>query len=200
MHNNRSISKSKGSVVRSALWIFISFFIGYFCATTLNLQQLGSWLNTQWIAKHEQVLPTKKTTTTAMLPKPKFEFYTLLSSEQQAHKAHSQESETIANSAVQKITASSPVSVVGKTNIHRSQESAKEFYFLQVAAFKKIQDAERLKASLILKGYEVSIAPAQDMQGWHRVVMGPYTQQQAEKTRGLIAQNERLNGIVRRSN
>lgn len=56
-------------------------------------------------------------------------------------------------------------------------------YIVQIAAFKRFEDADRLKAQLTLAGYEtkVKVVPVSGMT-WHRVWIGPYpTAQAAEK-------------------
>lgn len=55
----------------------------------------------------------------------------------------------------------------------------KEIYFLQVAAFPKPADADNLKARLALSGIESKIQTAELPDGsiWHRVRVGPFSDQ-----------------------
>lgn len=49
-------------------------------------------------------------------------------------------------------------------------------YMLQAGSFQKKQDAEKLKASLALLGYEANIQHVTiNHDAWHRVRLGPYT-------------------------
>lgn len=48
-------------------------------------------------------------------------------------------------------------------------------FMLQVASFKHLEDADALRADLILKGYDATIASfTKDAQTWQRVLIGPY--------------------------
>ena len=56
-------------------------------------------------------------------------------------------------------------------------------YIVQIAAFKRFEDADRLKAQLTLAGYEakIKVVPVNGVT-WHRVWLGPFpTAQAAEK-------------------
>ena len=48
-------------------------------------------------------------------------------------------------------------------------------YLLQAGSFKAREDADRLRAKLILQGYEAVIKQVEQASGtWHRVIVGPY--------------------------
>jgi cell division protein FtsN len=68
----------------------------------------------------------------------------------------------------------------------------KEIYFLQVAAFPKPADADNLKARLALSGIESKIQTAELPDGsiWHRVRVGPFSDQNE-----LKASREALKGL-----
>jgi cell division protein FtsN len=61
----------------------------------------------------------------------------------------------------------------------QTARTAKEIFFLQVAAFPKAADADNLKARLALSGIESKIQTAQlpDGKTWHRVRIGPFEDQ-----------------------
>jgi len=67
-------------------------------------------------------------------------------------------------------------------------------YLLQVGSFRNDRDADRLKAQLLLAGFEASVVRVRSERGqvWHRVRTGPY-----RDTRSLKAARTRLaaNGI-----
>lgn len=70
--------------------------------------------------------------------------------------------------------------------------SAKEVYFLQVAAFQNPADADNLKARLALSGIETQIQTATlpDGKVWHRVRLGPFTgQDELNKSRAALKEN-----------
>lgn len=69
---------------------------------------------------------------------------------------------------------------------------AEEQYFLQAGAFPNPEDADNLKARLALMGFEAAIQTV-DIPGkgtWHRVRLGPYKIDEANKTRDSLAQNK----------
>lgn len=72
-------------------------------------------------------------------------------------------------------------------------------YLVQVASFKARQDAEYMKGSLILKGFNVYIIPVSHATkgNWFRVVVGPYANRMlAQKAQVTLAKNERLHGMI----
>ena len=69
----------------------------------------------------------------------------------------------------------------------------KEVYFLQVAAFQNPSDADNLKARLALAGIETQIQTATlpDGQVWHRVRVGPFSNQdELRKSRAALKENK----------
>lgn len=70
--------------------------------------------------------------------------------------------------------------------------SAKEVYFLQVAAFQNPSDADNMKAKLALAGIEAQIQTATlpDGKVWHRVRVGPFSSQdELSKSRTALKEN-----------
>ena len=67
------------------------------------------------------------------------------------------------------------------------QPPAPTAYMVQVASFKAFKDADKLKAQLILQGYNVSIRP-REQKGirWNRVWVGPFP----TKSRGRKVQRQ----------
>lgn len=66
-------------------------------------------------------------------------------------------------------------------------------YVLQVGSFKRMDEADRLRASLALIGIESSVQIVQlgDGEQWHRVRVGPFeTNTQANEVRGKLKQNK----------
>ena len=107
-------------------------------------------------------------------PKPRFDFYKLL-----------QESETIVP-ASETINEEKP-----------AQEQTTE-YILQVGSFPRAEDADKLRAQLILLNLDASIEKVEIRKGeiWHRVVVGPFkTQNQLTSARSQLVKNE-YNALV----
>ncbi len=70
---------------------------------------------------------------------------------------------------------------------------------LQIAAFRKREDADKLNDLLISKGLIASIYAVQQPEGmWYRVSMGPYESKiQAELVQESIFKMARVKGMIR---
>lgn len=76
----------------------------------------------------------------------------------------------------------------------------KEVYFLQVAAFQRPADADNLKARLALSGIEAQIQTATlpDGQVWHRVRVGPFSNQdELSKSRSALKENNLQANLIK---
>ena len=107
-------------------------------------------------------------------PKPRFDFYKLL-----------QESETIV-SASETINEEKP-----------AQDQATE-YILQVGSFPSADDADKLRAQLILINLDAHIETVEIRKGeiWHRVVVGPFATQTALTSARSQLVNNQYNALV----
>jgi cell division protein FtsN len=92
-----------------------------------------------------------------------------------------------------KILPGTEEAVTDKEFKRASPAAAKEVYFLQVAAFQSPADADNLKARLALAGIETQIQTATlpDGQVWHRVRVGPFSNQdELRKSRAALKENK----------
>ncbi|HEX2826393.1 MAG TPA: SPOR domain-containing protein [Burkholderiales bacterium] len=74
----------------------------------------------------------------------------------------------------------------------KSTPGAKETFFLQAGAFQNAPDADNLKATLALLGFEAAIETTTlpDKGVWHRVRVGPYTSvEELNRARDALKQN-----------
>ena len=117
--------------------------------------------------------PTPKVTENKT-PKPRFDFYKLL-----------QESETIVP-ASESINEEKP-----------AQQQATE-YILQVGSFPSADDADKLRAQLILINLDAHIEKVEIRKGeiWHRVVVGPFATQSALTSARTQLVNNQYNALV----
>lgn len=132
-----------------------------------------------YLSQHEQVIRAKKAviktvkakiTKNKPAPKPRFEFYNVL-----------------------------PNQEVSARHRSDSVSSLKSGYELQVASVKQYKEADRLKARLILMGYDVQIKKLKTKRGmFNRISVGPYPSERAAQ----LAKNElakrRYKTIIRR--
>jgi cell division protein FtsN len=114
-------------------------------------------------AKAEDKAPAKSE------DKPRFEFYKILPGADEA---------TPEKAPKEPAKASTP--------------TAKQAFFLQAGSFQNAPDADNLKATLALLGYEAAIETTTlpDKGVWHRVRVGPYTSvEELNRARDALKQN-----------
>jgi len=174
----RAPPQSKTNVIGLiALGFVLGYIFSWFYSPILITDWLQTYLNKTPAVENSNI-------EVAALPKPKFEFYTLLTQE----KAKPPEA---VQPKVARVPSPAVVVGVGKP---------KNQYVLQLASFQRREDAEHMLAGLVMRGFEASIrTTTQQGAAWHRVVMGPFVSRlQAEKVQGTIAGSERISGIIRR--
>jgi cell division protein FtsN len=172
------------------------------------------WLNTQVLAQHTTPPVAKPIAQPAPLSKPKFEFYTLLTNDHggtnTASATHTASATAISPSSLPS-TPTGPIDLTLNKVATRSQDAEKKTtigsdnphknaFLVQLGSFKSKQEAERIKASLSLKGFSITVAAvSQKNITWYRVMTGPYSSRiEAEKAQISIAKSERMVGMIRR--
>ncbi len=200
-----SVRMHKRSQKHFFMGLFVAFVCGYlvawFYSPTHVAKAVQLFLGGNQSLEALDGTPVK----TADLPRPTLEFYTLLTQEKVASPVRSvalQPSVKVAPPVVQSkvptpIAAPQPLSVEDAGLV---ESTSKYTYLVQLASFQRQEDAEHMKASLIMRGFDASIKTAKQQGGiWYRVVMGPFSsRQKAEQIKSDIAQSERVSGIIRR--
>ncbi|MCH9757346.1 MAG: SPOR domain-containing protein [Gammaproteobacteria bacterium] len=207
----RGVVTRRQSRQRFLMGIMVTFLGGYTLAWFYPPMVLTTWFQS-YLGSHKYLQQPVKT---AELPKPKFEFYTLLTQEKAPLKSKSP-AVNEPTATLEPVKIPEPIKAVEPTRAAESvkavdsvkndvpaapiQALSKYTYLLQLASFQRREDAEQMKASLIMRGLDASIKTATQQGGvWHRVVMGPFeSRQTAEKIQANIAQSERISGIIRR--
>lgn len=203
-------SNKRPGTQRTLTFIFVSFCCGYLAASFFTFTQAREWVSAQVLTSHNNVPAPKPVVVHAELPKPKFEFYTLLSKEDSIKKLPPVENVPLktAQAPVAKVNDSTAHTVAVKSAIpvaainEQSTKStaAKKTFLVQIASFKSKQEADRMKVGLILKDFNASITSFnKDNTTWFRVVIGPYeTRVQAEKAQVAVARSEKIMGMIRK--
>lgn len=180
----RPAAKAKKAAAKPQIpwwvWLFIGSMLGAFIMFLIYLAGLSPSQQPpaqQAAVPAPQTKPAEPTTEKEKndLPKPRFDFYKLL-----------QESEVI-------VPATEPV----ETTQTSTQEPAVE-YLLQVGSFRKAEDADKLRAQLILLNLDARTEDVtiRDGELWHRVVVGPFdNQSRLAKARSTLVSN-RYNALV----
>lgn len=137
----------------------------------------------------------------AALPKPKFEFYTLLTNDA-AKRGNVRPTEQDSALHAMSSTQQSPVSSAAVKSASKQVLTLpkQEAYLLQVASFKQRQDADRMKAALVMKGFDVNVKKSVQENGrFYRVILGPFaTKEEAQKMQTSFALQEHIVGMIRR--
>lgn len=222
-YGNKRAARSRSSAPHQFLVVTLAFLLGYLSASVVDIQTISNWVGAQVAEHHEptQKITRKETQQAQTPPKPKFEFYTLLANEkgsaQPARNTKTNNALTIAktsassptttgtsaitqaahNTVTPKVAAMTLAKVSEGKPVSLNQ-SSKSAFLVQVAAFKDRKDAEHLKGSLILKGFDVHVVAISKPQGnWFRVVVGPYSNKVlAQKAQLNLAKTERLHGMI----
>lgn len=146
-------------------WLIIGLLLAALITLLIYLANKPAASETSQIGANTEITKQKK----QKPPQPRFDFYTILKD---------RKVEVVDRSA--EIQASSP------SNIH---------YFLQASSFRNKDDAESLRAKLLLINLPVNIEQKTNDSGsiWHRVIVGPFTSRSkmAKAQSTLASQNLR---------
>lgn len=191
---------------RQFLLVLLAFLIGYLTASVFDFVSLSHWINTKLMAQQTDSVPANRLAAKKTdLPKPKFEFYTLLANGKTPNSPQKTAEKTVAPVEIKTAAIPAPTSgsqpVFLAENKNNTITNLPESYSIQVGSFKTSPEAERMRASLILKGFSVNIVPiAQGSVTWYRVVIGPYkSHDDAQKVQVAFAQTERVRGMIRKN-
>lgn len=184
--NGKSISEQKNSAL--LISILVAFFCGALTATIIDFKKVQIWLFQQIFTPNGKIQNNEEAVS---LPKPQFEFYNLLGGEVNSQMRDGK-----------KILDSKKVSALSQNSSHISEPTSttnlKNLYVIQLASFRRRQEAERMKVEFILKGFDVQIIVAsRGSNQWFRVVVGPFNSKpDAEKNQIALASREHIKGLV----
>ena len=133
------------------VWLFTGAVLGGFIVFLVNLAKVEL---PEQAAPKELALPEASPEREPDTPKPRFDFYKLL-----------RESETIAPAT----------QATDGSGAQQSAEPAQEF-ILQVGSFRRAQDADGLRAQLLLLNLDAYTEQVElrNQETWHRVMVGPF--------------------------
>lgn len=219
-YKKKNAPRQRGSILGQLLLVMVVFVAGYLSASLYDFASVTSWIGSQVLANNSAVIINKPGVQHAELPKPKFEFYTLLANEQIAGGGNTPvptaaapvkaalplhaplaPTATLA-SASPAAPIQTPVSapVVMAEKLPTFIANRKDTYMVQVGSFKNMQEAERMKVSLVMKGFDVKIASiTQQHVSWYRVIIGPFASRpQAQQAQMAFAKREHIMGMIRK--
>jgi cell division protein FtsN len=155
------VSSKKKKPLPGWLWLITGLAIGLFVSGLAWLRDQPDDASKQVAKKaREEVASTREVVEEQEEQKPRFDFYTLLPELEVVIPDDDYEVEI--TRPAQTETATRPVETTGS-------------YRLQAGSFRSIDEADRLRARLILLGVEADIQTVKvNNQTWHRVRVGPF--------------------------
>lgn len=225
-YGRNNTKRQTSSVFKQVLWVFSAYLLGFLTASFFDYASLSHWINTQILATHNDTQKLKSTVARAPLPKPKFEFYTLLASNEHKAKNAPEEANKAATPAPSQPGEQTKLTVAPVAQIKVGEPPAtlalnqegttvaaaapapaptavpvKESFLIQVGSFKARADALNLQATLVLKGFTATVASSpQGGTTWFRVLIGPYADKgEAQKAQADIARTEHVMGMIRKT-
>ena len=166
----RSPTKAKSQVPGWG-WLFTGAVLGAFIMFLAYLSGMAP----QPVSPAPIAVEAQPATTKAEVPKPRFDFYQLL-----------KESEV-------EVREPAPARTKAAEQLAEQQE-----FILQVGSFRSDNDADRLRAQLILLNLDTQVEKVTVRSGeiWFRVLVGPFTDRSAmERARSTLASN-RINALL----
>ena len=129
----------------------------------------------------------------AAAPPPRFDFYTILPEQEVVIPDQEIKDSKPVKSKPEPTKPRQPANATSPTlSVNTPQANKKGNYIVQVGAFKKAEEADRLRAALALLGIESSVQVVRigDSDGFHRVRVGPFEDlEHANRTRSKLKQN-----------
>lgn len=189
---NYNAGSKKSRFLSQFIWILLAASFGYLLASLDGLSYINNWYNHSFLVKQSKPIKPSPSANVSQNEQrtPKLEFYTLLANQTASEAAPVE----------QPRPSSVPIEVTKAKPTQLNTVTAHESYAVQVASFKNKSEAERMKASLVMKGFEVSITPiTQNQLSWFRVMIGPFSSKNlAQKAQLDISKQEHIFGMVKR--
>jgi cell division protein FtsN len=231
-------------VVPQMLLLGTGFVLGYLTGSAFSFTESMAWVRTHVLAEAKTVPATTSEAAhkQGAIPKPKFEFYTLLANDHAEeipdthHTAQAPVALTVTPSHVapqstlnvaqsvdlSDTTATPPapldLTVTQKlpllhtpaviatrmdTRVDTRQmpsTMSTGLYTVQVASFRWLPEAERMKNQLVRKGFDVTIMRSpQGQLNWYRVMIGPFSSRvDAEHAQLIFSAREHVRGMIRK--
>lgn len=171
-------------------WFFVGSFFGFIAATFIFIyqqqvmQQIVSLRDQANKHPTKQVVKKKKSVKESVTHKraPQFDFYDILPD----GPAKSVKKNTPKHAAVK------------KKSIETKNKGNSNSYMIQVASMSTPEEADQLKAKLILAGYSTKVSKVvSNRRAWYRVMVGPYVDsKQAKRAQQAIRDQQHLDSLL----
>jgi cell division protein FtsN len=170
-----------------SLWFFGGFITGAFVMGLVWLK-LGPELSSGTVPGLSQSRPQPAPARESQIPKPRFDFYTILPEMEVVIP----DEELAAPEPAEKQDPTTPAA----TKTLKTEPGTA--YILQMGSFRKHADADRMKARLALIGIEAEIQKVSinNNDTYHRVRSGPYSSQERLNTARRLARENNISTLV----
>ena len=193
------------------LLISMAFVTGFMSSSILNMNQLSIFLNKSlstfgWQSSRQLPLKTLAPSQLMAEHQPKLEFYTVLTKEPDRRVPVGTELAKMVKPTadvgtnpvvVAQAKPVEPIKVVAAKPLKALDPKSQ--FVVQLASFRYASQAEKFRANLLLKGFDVKISAIRHgpMQ-WYRVMLGPYPSAlEAQKANLSFQAKEHATGMVR---
>ncbi len=139
------------------------------------------------------------------LPKPKFEFYTRLPKGDISQQHEPMPHNTAGISQQHTPMPHNKAKKSLQNNVHVKHKPPSEIrmqaqhYLIQVGAFKKVTDADKLRAELIIQGHSASVSQFKNTTTtWYRVEIGPFSSLTYAKKQQQALESSHYNGLIKK--
>lgn len=199
----RNTRQNEGAKVGQAMLAFVAFVFGYLVATVFDFEHVHGWINSKIQAKKADDKVPQETTASKIVPKPKLEFYTLLSQDgyklKEALSAQQVDPPKDLHTATKQLPVPSTVSQAPK-QLGTQVGADVTRYILQVGSFRSRAEADKMRADLVMKGFDVTVVASKDLQDqWYRVMVGPVSSmKEAESLKYSLANREHIDSMIRK--
>lgn len=211
----RSSKRGGGRSSNAWLWLLTGMFAGILGAALIYMMVMGN--STAKKLKLAQNPPTKQTTTTANPTKPapttankntahQFEFYNILPGmEVKVPDPHTTRTKAASKtpSTVSVIPLKQPPKTSPKPNtklnetVQATTKLTAAKYLIQVGMFRKLNQADTLKANLALQGFSPLIQKIDAQDGaWFRVTIGPFSSESKALLQKSILEKQKIQGTL----
>ncbi len=210
--NHAKSKKSKNS--HSKMWAFTILLVLLFVGGLFYLKQHEALAVFKNGLQHQAYSKHAKQQKKPQEVKPRFEFYTILP-KMNVEDSQAQNQPDKPAATTQKPAAAQPPKSVDKTVAPQQANNAEEAapvrsatpvkaaankYIIQVASFKSFNEADRLKAEMLMMGQTVDVkAFSHKGEKWYRVQLGPYTSLTAAQKAQQQLKANNIKAIVRKA-
>jgi len=215
MTRNQYQKNNKNQSGGQILMILVAFATGYMSYGIIDINHLGTLFN-ESVAKmglSQQHPQAKQEAPKKLAQQPQLEFYTVLARKsehrvpvgtdlQKMSKPNdlSQPNIQLAdNQSLEKKIVPVEVAKAIEAVPTEEQGAKKGQYVVQLASFRYYSQAEKFRAKLLLKGFDVKITSiSRGTLQWYRVMLGPFVNQaEARKAQLAYQTREHTSGMVR---